>query len=68
MQYSQLMLFYLYPYPLLFPLSTCHMERRIKLKDFQMFYPKSKQTHPRISTQHKFLHAFYNHKYYSFCI
>lgn len=43
-------------------------ERVIKFKDYLMFRPKNKQTLLRISTLNKFLHVFYNHKYYSFYI
>ena len=52
----------------LFTLSTCHMERMIKFKDYLMFRPKNRQTLLKISTLNKFLHVFYNHKYYSFYI
>lgn len=37
-------------------------------KDFLMFRPKSEQTLLRTSSLNKFLHVFYNHKYYSFYI
>lgn len=43
-------------------------ERVVKFKDYLMFRPKNRQTLLRISTLNKFLHVFYNHKYYSFYI
>lgn len=52
----------------LFCFSTCHMEKAIKFKDYLMCHPKSKQTLLRISNLNRFLHVFYNYKYYSFYI
>lgn len=49
------------------PLSLLQ-ERVVKLKGCLMFHPKNIQTLLRISNPNKFLYAFYNHKYYSFCI
>ena len=51
-----------------YPLPGDSRERMIKFKDYLMFHPKSKQTLLRISNLNKFLHVFYNHKYYSFYI